>query len=136
MALKFDDVCAKTVEEVRSDKCELNWVAFKYEGKAKIIIGAKGEGGCEPHSHSGSAFSLCPTNPDFCALVVLCMPPSENAVLYAFPKHNSFCTPAPFLLILSFRTIFLHMQIIGAASQSSRLIWILRPTSAHGLSCA
>jgi hypothetical protein len=77
-----------------------------------------------------------PHNPDCCTLVVLCMPPSENAVLYACPKHNRFCTPAPFLLILSLRTIFLHMQIIGAASQSSRLIWILRRTSAHGLSCA
>lgn len=45
MALKFDDECSKTVEEVRSDKFELNWVAFKYEGKAKILLGGKGSGG-------------------------------------------------------------------------------------------
>lgn len=43
MVLKFDDVCAKTVEEVCSYKCELNWVALKYEGKDKdkIMIGDK-----------------------------------------------------------------------------------------------
>ena len=45
MALKFDDECSKTVEEVRSDKFELNWVAFKYEGKNKILVGGKGTGG-------------------------------------------------------------------------------------------
>jgi hypothetical protein len=132
MALKFDDMCAKTVEEVRSDKCELNWVAFKYEGKAKIIIGAKGEGGCEPHSPpwqrllSFAPQTLTSALLSFCA----CHP------LRTFCTHNRFCTPAPFLIILSLQTIFLHMQIIGAASQSSRLIWILRRTSAHGLSCA
>lgn len=45
MALKFDDACSKTVEDVRSDKSELNWVALKYEGKSKIIVGGKGSGG-------------------------------------------------------------------------------------------
>jgi hypothetical protein len=45
MALKFDDACSMTVEEVRSDKSELNWVALKYEGKSKIMVGGKGTGG-------------------------------------------------------------------------------------------
>ena len=45
MALKFDDACSMTVEEVRSDKSELNWVALKYEGKSKIMVGGKGSGG-------------------------------------------------------------------------------------------
>ena len=30
---------------MRSDKSELNWVALKYEGKSKIIVGGKGSGG-------------------------------------------------------------------------------------------
>jgi hypothetical protein len=45
MALKFDPECSATVEEVRSDKSELNWVGFKYEGKSKILVGGKGSGG-------------------------------------------------------------------------------------------
>jgi len=46
MSLKVDADCSTTVEEVRSDKSELNWVALKYEGKAKLMVGGKGSGGC------------------------------------------------------------------------------------------
>jgi hypothetical protein len=45
MSLKFDEACQQTVELVRSDKSELDWVAFKYEGKAKLLVGGKGSGG-------------------------------------------------------------------------------------------
>mmetsp|Transcript_811 Transcript_811/g.986 ORF Transcript_811/g.986 Transcript_811/m.986 type:complete len:228 (+) Transcript_811:110-793(+) len=45
MSLKVDADCSTTVEEVRSDKSELNWVALKYEGKAKLMVGGKGSGG-------------------------------------------------------------------------------------------
>lgn len=47
MSLKFDEACQQTVELVRSDKSELDWVAFKYEGKAKLLVGGKGSGGFE-----------------------------------------------------------------------------------------
>jgi hypothetical protein len=45
MSLAFDPACKETVELVRADANDLNWVALKYEGKAKLVVGGKGSGG-------------------------------------------------------------------------------------------
>lgn len=43
--MKFDPECEKAVADCRSDSSGTNWVAFKYEGKNKLILAGKGSGG-------------------------------------------------------------------------------------------
>jgi hypothetical protein len=45
MALVFDAACESAVADVRSDATSTNWVAFKYEGRNKLLVGAKGSNG-------------------------------------------------------------------------------------------
>ncbi len=45
MALVFDPACEATVADVRSDSTATNWVSFKYEGRNKLVVGAKGSNG-------------------------------------------------------------------------------------------
>ena len=45
MALSFDPACEGAVADVRSDSTPSNWVSFKYDGKNKLVVGAKGSNG-------------------------------------------------------------------------------------------
>ena len=45
MALVFDPACEGAVADVRNDSTATNWVSFKYEGRNKLVVGAKGNNG-------------------------------------------------------------------------------------------